>query len=361
MFNQVARKTVAVASSVAMLAGCAKGGGSFSTLADSASFKQEASYTAKKIDILWIIDNSGSMESSQTNLANNFQAFIARFNQSSSDFHMAVGTTEAWMKQFNLGNPSSGTTAADMAKIRDGAKLSSSVTTHSGVFVMDKNTPNLSSVFQTNIKQGTNGNGDERAFESFKQILNEPWNAGFRRPDAFLAIIIVSDEDDFSNSTTSLIEDYNSSKLYSVQSYVNFLDTYTGGTANGRNYAVSNISIQDTACLNQLAINAQKVNQRYKQLTSLTGGVQGSLCSNFGSTLDLISENIIQLSSVFKLNREPIPESIVVTVDGVSVPQNATNGWTYDSSNLTITFHGSSVPGANSAIKINFDPKTIQL
>ena len=44
MFNQVARKTVAVASSVALLAGCSKGGGSFSTLADSASFKQEASY-----------------------------------------------------------------------------------------------------------------------------------------------------------------------------------------------------------------------------------------------------------------------------------------------------------------------------
>jgi hypothetical protein len=160
MFNQVARKTVAVASAVGMLAGCAKGGGSFSTLADSASFKQEASYTAKKIDILWVIDNSGSMKTSQDNLASNFQAFIGRFNQNNNDFHMAVGTTDAWYKQFH--------STSQLARLRDGAG-----STHSGVFVMDKDTPNLSSVFQTNIKQGINGNGDERAFEeNFGLMLN---------------------------------------------------------------------------------------------------------------------------------------------------------------------------------------------
>ncbi|MGE5087254.1 MAG: hypothetical protein ACM3MG_13190 [Bacillota bacterium] len=356
MFNQVARKTVTLASAVAMLAGCAKGGGTFSTLADSASFKQEATYVPKKIDILWIIDNSGSMATSQANLASNFQAFIARFNQTNNDFHMAVGTTDAWMKQFGLGG-------ADIAKIRDG-----SGSNHSGVFVMDKNTPNLSSVFQTNIKQGIYGNGDERAFESIKQIINEPWNAGFRRPDAFLAVIIVSDEEDQSSSQSSFYEGTHPTtylqnpNLYSVQSYIDLLDAYTGGTANGRNYSVSNISIHDQACLTQLSNDSsRKINVRYQQITDMTGGIQGSLCDDFGNTLNLISDNIIQLSSVFKLSREPIAETIVVTVDGAVVAQDATNGWTYDASNLTITFHGSSVPGANSTVKINFDPKTIQL
>jgi len=349
MFNQVARKTVAVASAVGMLAGCAKGGGSFSTLADSASFKQEATYVAKKIDILWVIDNSGSMKTSQDNLASNFQAFIGRFNQNNNDFHMAVGTTDAWYKQFH--------STSQLARLRDGAG-----STHSGVFVMDKNTPNLSSVFQTNIKQGIAGNGDERAFESIKQILGDSFNSSFRRPEAFLAVIIVSDEEDFSSSSETFSESYSNPNLYTVQKYVDFLDTYTGGTASGRNYSVSNISIQDSACLQQLsADSSRKVNSRYKEITNITGGVQGSLCSNFGTTLNLISDSIIQLSSVFKLNREPIPETIVVTVDGVSIAQDATNGWTYDSTKLTITFHGSSVPGANSTVKINFDPKSIQL
>ncbi len=346
MINQIARKSVVVASALTMLAGCGKSGGTYSTLADSDSYKQEAVYVPKKIDILWVIDNSGSMATSQSNLASNFQSFIARFNQNNSDFHMAVGTTDAWEKQFNANSTK--------ARLRDGVD-----STHSGVFVMDKNTPNLNSVFVTNIKQGINGNGDERAFESFKQILQDPFNSSFRRPDAFLAIIIVSDEEDFSQSVSTFSESYTNPKLYPVQNYIDFLDTYTGGTASGRNYSVSNIAIQDTACRDQL--KTDKFPTRYHDITNKTGGVNGSLCSNFGQTLDIISDSIIQLSSSFKLTREPIPETIVVTVDGVTVAQNATNGWTYDAATLTITFHGTSVPNANSNVKISFDPKSIKI
>ncbi|UYL09220.1 hypothetical protein B9G69_001345 [Bdellovibrio sp. SKB1291214] len=348
MINQIARKSVVVASAISMLAGCGKSGGTYSILADSDSYKQEAVYVPKKIDILWVIDNSGSMKTSQDNLAANFQSFIARFNQNNSDFHMAVGTTDAWEKQFN--------SSSEKARLRDGTGAVGS-STRSGVYVMDKNTPNLSQVFVTNVKQGINGNGDERAFESIKQILQDPFNAGFRRPDATLAIIIVSDEEDFSQSVSTFSESYTNNKLYPVQNYIDFLDTYTGGTANGRNYSVSNIAIQDTACRDQL--KTDKFPTRYHDITNKTGGINGSLCSNFGATLELISDSIIQLSSSFKLSREPVPESIVVTVDGVTVAQDATNGWTYDAATLTITFHGSSVPNANSNVKINFDPKSI--
>lgn len=347
MINQIARKSLVVASAISMLAGCGKSGGTYSILADSDSYKQEAVYVPKKIDILWVIDNSGSMATSQQNLATNFQSFIARFNQNNNDWRMAVGTTDAWEKGLYTSQ-----TSIDKALLRDGVG-----STHSGVFVMDKNTPNLNNVFVTNIKQGINGNGDERAFESFKQILTDSRNSAFRRPDAFLAIIIVSDEEDFSRSVTGLVETYTDNKLYSVDSYINFLDTFTGGTANGRNYSVSNIAIQDTACASQLGSNKFPI--RYHELTNKTGGINGSLCSNFGQTLEIISDSIIQLSSSFTLTREPIPESIVVTVDGSVVPQNATNGWTYDAATLTITFHGSAVPNANSDVKISFDPKSI--
>lgn len=364
MNNKVARKAITFASSVAMLAGCAKGGGTFSTLADSTSFKQQSTYVAKKMDILWVIDNSGSMKTSQANLASNFQAFITRFSQNGYDFHMAVTTTDAWEKQFY---PSS-----VKSHLRDGALLSgSSSSTHSGVFVMDKNTPNLNSTFVTDITQGTLGNGDERAFESIKQTLQDPFNANylFHRPDAFLSIIIVSDEEDQSSSQSSFYEGSHPSTylqnpyLYSVQSYVNLLDAYTGGTVDGRNYSVNNISVQDDACrlqLNSDGDSSRKVNVRYNQIADATAGVKGSLCSDFGSTLQLISDSIIQLSSTFKLTREPIPETIVVTVDGVTVPMNATNGWTYDTTTMIITFHGSGIPAASANVIIKFDPKTIK-
>ncbi len=356
MLNQVARKAVMMASAVAMFAGCNKSTDSFTLLKDGSDYKQQAVFVPKKIDVLWVVDNSGSMETSQNSLASNFQSFIYRFNQQNYDFHMAVTTTEAWEKQFN--------SSSTKARIKDGAVLQKTPTrieTHSGVFVMDKNTPDMSNVFSTNIKQGTLGNGDERAFESFKQTLLDPWNVAFRRDDAFLAIIIVSDEEDFSGSSLTAFED--TSKNYTVQSYVDFLNTYTNAAVNGKNYSVNTIYVPDDACKTQLSTDgfARKISSRLPQLADLTGGVKASLCSNFGESLSLISDSIVQLSSVFKLARAAQVDTIKVTVDGVSIPQDATNGWTYDATDLTITFHGSAVPGANANIQIDYYPTSVKL
>lgn len=353
MKKSVASKALMMASAVALVAGCSKGTGSYSLLDDGADYKQQAVFIPKQIDILWVIDNSGSMETSQNSLTSNFQSFISRFQQYNYDFHMAVTTTEAWEKQFNSNSTK--------ARIKDGAVLQKSplIETHSGIFIMDKQTPNLADVFTTNAKQGTLGNGDERAFASFQQALLEPANVGFRRPEAFLAVIIVSDEEDFSASSAAFSENYSNPNLYSVQSFVDFLDGYVGS----RNYSVSTISVPDTACKNALSTDgfARKISTRLPELAGLTGGVKGSLCSNFGDTLELISDSIIQLTASFKLNREPVEESITVTVNGVSIPNDATNGWTYNASDLTITFHGSAVPAADANITIDFYPKSIKL
>ena len=362
MFNQVARKTVMMASTVAMLAGCNKGTGGYSLLNDNSDYKQQAVIIPKKIDILWVIDNSGSMETSQSNLASNFQAFIGRFNQQNYDFHMAVTTTDAWQKQF-----SQTVNGLNPSRIRDGGKFynaqNQTYYTSSGVFVMDKITPNLSSVFETNIKQGILGNGDERALESIKQTLSDPTNSAFRRDEAFLAVIVVSDEEDFSHSGSGMNESYSNPNLFTVQSYKNFLDSFTKKSEYGMNYSVSSITVPDAACASQLNTDgfSRKIATRVQELAGLTGGVLGSLCSNFGSTLQLISDSIIQLSAVFKLTREPQVDTIAVTVDGVVVPMDLNNGWSYNATDWTITFHGSAVPAANANIKIDFYPKSIQL
>lgn len=346
----------ALTSASLMMSACDKSGSSFSLMADSASYKQEAVYIPKKIDVLWVIDNSGSMRTSQANLASNFQSFIQRFQTHNYDFNMAVVTTDGWKKEFY---PSAVT-----QQIRKGALIDDSPVTYSdsGVYVMNNNTANLSSVFSVNIQQGIYGDGDERAFDSMKQSLLDSFNTGlnFRRPEAFLAVIMVGDEEDGSWNGTGM---GSAGNLRSVQSYVDFLDGFTGGTANGRNYSVSTISVPDSACAASLNTDgfSRTVGARFKELSNLTGGIAGSLCSNFGTTLNLISDTIVQLSSAFKLNREPIPETIRVYVDGALVPNSNTNGWTYDAANIQIIFHGSAVPSANSNVNIAFDPKTIKL
>lgn len=345
------RSMTALAMMAALSVGCNKSVDSFSLLEDQASFKQTSAYAAKKIDVLWVVDNSGSMDTSQTNLANNFASFIARFNQKGLDFHMAVVTTDGWEKRFN--------SSSTKARFKDG------ISSHTGYYVMDKNTPNLSQVFTTNIKVGINGNGDERALDSMRYSLNDSFNISksFRRSDAFLAVVIVSDEEDFSHSGTGLNESYSNPSLFPVSDFVSFLDTYTGRQAGGiANYSVNSITVPNSACVTQLSTDGftRKISTRVPQLVDLTGGVKGSLCSNFGDTLDLISESIIALSSVFTLARVPVVSTIVVTVDGITVPQDGTNGWTYDSATNSVVFHGSAIPAANSDIRIGFDPVTIK-
>ncbi|MNL31456.1 hypothetical protein D3C87_1532450 [compost metagenome] len=187
----------------------------------------------------------------------------------------------------------------------------------------------------------------------------DPFNNNFRRADAFLAVIIVSDEED---DSTSVSQFEVSSKLYPISRYTDFLDGLTNSSAGSRNYSVNSIYIQDAACRDQLNTDgfARTISTRYAAIADASGGVKASLCGNFGTSLQLISDSIIQLSSVFKLNREPIESSIVIKVDGVVVPKDATNGWTYDAATLTITFHGSAVPGANSDIRIAYDPVSIK-
>lgn len=338
---------------MATLASCSKSADSFSILSDSKTFKQSTAYVAKPVDILWVIDNSGSMANSQTNLANSFQSFINRFQTLKYDFHMGVTTTDAYLADLYYHDP-------NFSKLRDGAG-----TSHSGVFVLDKNTPNLVSTFITNMSQGIGGYGDERAFSSFQQTLDNSLNSSFRRPGAFLAIIIVSDEDDFShNGTTPTIQmtpitNYADPLLTPISSFVTYLNNLTGSTTAEKNYSVNIISILDASCLTQLANSAQRIGTRYIQLADATGGTKGSLCGNFGTTLDIISQNVLSLSTSFKLDREPVPSSIVVLVNGSAVAQNAQNGWTYDATAMSITFHGNGIPPADSDVTINFDPVSV--
>src|SRR3954451_2663334 len=82
--------------SLNLLSGCGRGGGGYSILPDSSNFRQSADKVQSKVDLLWVIDNSASMETSQNNIANNFKSFISGFANNGYDFQIAVTTTSAW-------------------------------------------------------------------------------------------------------------------------------------------------------------------------------------------------------------------------------------------------------------------------
>jgi hypothetical protein len=368
-----------IAALVLLNMACEKTDRSFSLAVAGSTFQQNGSFDVKKTDILWVIDNSGSMDSSQTNLVNSFQSFINKFQTLNADFHMAVTTTDAFRSAFVANQAQSNILKA----LRRGHVVNSGgnwiYSPDSGVSIMDMLTPNLGSVFLTNASQGTDGSGDERAFQSIKAALSYTGNAGFLRPGANLAVIIVSDEDDFSNDSSNSLpvmyydEEnshpvvlqpsadpndiyflYNNASLHSVASYKTYLD----GLVGAGNYTVNMIGVLDTACKTQLnaSYGGRRIGRRYMQFADLTGGVKTSLCANFGTSLDLIAEGVLTLQSTFQLGREPVVETIDPIVNGVHVLQDPVNGWTYNAADFTVTFHGSSRPPQGALIQIPFTP-----
>lgn len=347
-------------SSLIGLSSCDKGGSQFSIPSNTNQFQQATTFVPRKLDVLFVVDNSGSMASSQTNLANNFPSFINYFKNKGYDFRIAVTTTDTFYgDQFVTDTCVNSQTGIDMCTA-DYTKLFTNAAATGGIpyrFV-ENNTPNLESVFAANVQVGIKGSGDERAFSSLKATLSSSLNSDFHRQDAYLAVIIVSDEEDFSHDDINFNESYSQPTLHSVQSYKTFLETFTKGQAT-TDFSVSTISVLDSACQTTLG-NGRKVATRYMQLADITGGTKNSLCSAFDSVLNNISTSIASNNQAqFKIDKQPVLDSIRVIINGVLVPQDATNGWTYNATTLTITVHGSYSPEAGASITINFDPAPI--
>lgn len=353
--------SVAIGFAALAMVGCGKKDANFSILSAGQQFQQNAAQVNPKIDILWVVDNSGSMDPLQQNLIVNFSNFINNFQGKGFDYKMAVTTTDSYLSGASFNNVPS------LARVRDGAGSS-----HTGQFFITPYIPSIVSTFMTNATQGSSGSGDERAFQSMLETLKSPLNSDFRRSDSFFAVIILSDEDDFTDYSRPELSwvrggvadhSYTNPGLVTVDSVVTQLDQITNSTSTNRRYNVSSIAVLDEACRQQHLPQSSVtiVGQRYMDLANRTGGVTGSICdSSYSSSLNFIQQRIVELSTQFPLNGDPNPSTIVVVVDGAVVPQDATNGWTYMADANAIAFHGTAVPGASAVISVSFDPKSLR-
>lgn len=347
------------------LANCGGNSPSFSLLADSDSFNQSTGIVNDKIDILWVVDNSGSMQSSQDNLGREFNSFIGQFAAKSFNYKMAFTTTDAYRGRPEFRNNTKCIEFRD--RILDWNCANVSGKTASGYKVLTPTLPGaalLESVFVHNSNTGIWGGGDERAFQSFKEVLSHPVNSAynFLRLDSFMAIVIVSDENDTSWDGTSAKSPLNPTDpaLHPIQSYVDYLDTLTGTTGARRRYSVNAITIMDDACLSTL--NAQTPGRskgtRYMDLANSTGGMSSSLCGNFSESLQDLSDSILSAATQFRLSRLPIENTIVVTINGAVMQRDTgTGGWQYIAESNSIKFIGQAyIPPQGSSIKVDYDP-----
>jgi hypothetical protein len=190
----------------------------------------------RDVDILFLIDDSLSMKEEQASLKANFGRFISVLESIDGglpNVHIGVAT------------PNMGTSATDGTKAQsigtcvgsgEGGKLRR-LPGSTQAFLSDQDdghggrlknyTGTLTDAFAQIADVGTAGCGIEQHLEAVKRALdNNPENAGFLRRDAYLAVIIVADEDDCSLAKSTLFNGNPSDPSYGDR--VNFMCTHEG-------------------------------------------------------------------------------------------------------------------------------------
>ena len=194
----------------------------------------------QKMDIIFVVDDSGSMEQEQSNLATNFPKFVSvleGFKTKSGaklDYRLAVTTTGRDIK-YTLEIP--GFPAIPQSEKGDNGAFRNSSTCGATKRWIDKGDTNGSSTFSCLAKAGTSGPSIEMPLYSLKLALNDRvtdgTNAGFLRPDALLAVVIMTDEDDCSREDNDFKIQSDScetmANLHPVAEYAAMLDTAAKG------------------------------------------------------------------------------------------------------------------------------------
>ena len=258
------------------------------------------------VDILFVIDNSGSMGSNQTNIKNNFDTFMNAFTAAGVSYQIALITT-------------------------DNSDFVGSVITNL--------TPDPVTEFNNQIDSiGTSGSAHEKglwyAYESTTTgDASSGSSTGFFRPSARLVVVYVSDEPDHSDnafggggSSTMTPSDYSAS-LLSLKSSSALVSAHaiagdfpSGCSSNG----------------------GAQFGEGYYEVVSDLGGTFMSICaSDWSTTMDTLArESLSQLG--FSLSDQPIEETIEVYVNSV-----LSTDWTYDATSNMVIFNSAPIDGSS--------------
>jgi hypothetical protein len=252
------------------------------------------------VDILFVVDNSGSMGGNQANLQNNFDTFMNAFTVAGVSYQIAL------------------------------------ITTDSGDFVGDiitNITPDPVSEFNSQIDSiGTRGSAQETglwfAYDSTTTGDASAGSAtGFLRESARLVVVYVSDEEDWSTHRSSMTPADYSASLRALKSSSSLVvahaiagDYPSGCSTNG----------------------GATYGDGYYDVVNDLGGTFMSICaSDWSTTMDTLARD--SLSQIaFALSDTPIEDTVEVKIDGI-----VSSDWNYEASSNTVIFTVSPAEGSS--------------
>ncbi len=297
--------------------------------------------SGQTVDILFVVDNSGSMGEEQDNLGANFAQFIAGAQQFQNDFQIGIVTTD-------LDNPNqSGKLQGNPRILRRG--------------------PDVEARFRDSVDVGVNGAGSEYGLEAAKKALSNPLafdtgtpcradnecvapdscvegfcgghNRGFVREAAALVLVFLSDEEDQSPSQLDFYVDF-FKNIKGFRNEAQFKANVIVGARNG----------QAEACESPNGV--ADAGRRYVEVAQRTNGAVYSICdANFGASLREIGQSAFGLPVQFFLTRPAIGATVRVSVDG----QPVNDGWAFDQDSNSVIFEQDRVPRAGSRIRVEYE------
>ena len=259
------------------------------------------------LDILWVIDDSGSMYPFQNAIGVNVSAFFTNFLASAPDYHMAVITTTSphfvnhtWIDQYT---------------VYPALELSQMVTV------------------------GIMGAGMEKGLEMAALSLASTTAAGpgglFFRDEAALVVIWVSDEPDWSSNTWSYYANFFSNLKDPGMFYpIGIIGDVPGGCVYNSPYGVR---------------NAQPSTGYYELINYFYGAVYSICAQDWGNQMQRVANSVVNRVSFRLANTDVMESSIEVRVNGQIVTD-----WTFDVNANAVKFDQGAVPDAGNTIEISY-------
>lgn len=233
------------------------------------------------VDILLVIDNSCSMSDSQDILGDNFPVIISELQDSYSDFDYHVGIVST-----DTRNPDQSGKLFDL----DG----------SGMLWIDKTTPNAPEIFSEAASLGTWGSPSEAGLEAIWMSAEDYdakiHNSGFYRENSSFHMLVVTDEDDYSEVCSNGVDSYG--YPYDCTSSL-FLEWLNDFRVN-KTFNVLNDSSNGT----------------YSDVVEYTDGYHGDIEGDWETMApNLIHQFTIASTNKYYLSQVPKKETIILTVN----------------------------------------------
>ena len=273
---------------------------------------------APSVDLLWVVDNTASMAREQASLAGAFESFVAALDDEEVAYQLGVVTTDV---------------SDDQAGVLQGIPW---------IVTPDHEDP--VGAFSQAVQVGTDGAAPESGFGAAWLALTEPnlsgSNRGFRRDDALLHVVVVSDNDDGS-------EDVLGDEPGSA--FLEFLDEEADRSGQDPIFSAVAGDVPN-GCLG-MAGRALPANA-YHEVASATGGVFASICSgDMEPILQGIGTASLVYADTFPLQAVPYLDTIHVWVS----EERQLEGWSWQDSPSAIVFDAPPAPDASIRVRYTVD------